>query len=190
MRILIKLFIHSEANGTINSLHHNKYPKISTQLYYLCFLNSLTFIANPEGIMFLGHSKSVEWIRVPDSIRRTALLSGLPMQHSCMLFSLIQSAGNNSVNLLFNFKVLYLSTSISCSGRKENISSVQKYWAVPNFYILFQVYQTLLTDLRLFQSFPWRLVALLFIFSLVLVPDHFHKNVGFCCCFFRHLTLT
>lgn len=60
VRILIKLFIHSEANGTINLLHHNKYPKISTQLYYFMFLNSLTFIANPEGIMFLGHSKSVE----------------------------------------------------------------------------------------------------------------------------------
>lgn len=34
-------------------------------------------MAKPEGIMFLGHSKSVEWIRVPDSIRRIALLSGL-----------------------------------------------------------------------------------------------------------------
>ena len=37
----------------------------------------LTFMAKPEGIIFLGHSKSVEWIRIPDSTNSTAFESGL-----------------------------------------------------------------------------------------------------------------
>ena len=40
-------------------------------------IHILTFIAKPDGILFLGHSNSVEWIRIPDSISSTALVSGL-----------------------------------------------------------------------------------------------------------------
>lgn len=41
----------------------------------------LTFMANPDGMVFLGHSNSVEWIRIPDSISTTALVSGLKHKH-------------------------------------------------------------------------------------------------------------
>lgn len=53
--------------------------------------------------MFLGHSKSVEWIRVPDSIRRTALLSGLKQHEYIYARSVLD----------YNFEVLCLSTFIS-----------------------------------------------------------------------------
>ena len=46
------------------------------------FLHSMgiiirTFIENPEGCMFLGHSKSVVCIRTPDSNKSITFRSGL-----------------------------------------------------------------------------------------------------------------
>lgn len=47
--------------------------KIYFQVYELKF----TFMAKLDGIIFLGHSNSVVWIRMPDSSKSVALKSGL-----------------------------------------------------------------------------------------------------------------
>ena len=39
--------------------------------------NLSTFIENPEGAIFFGQSYSVPCMRIPDSIKMTALSSGL-----------------------------------------------------------------------------------------------------------------
>lgn len=51
----------------------------STYIRNACIIIHIipTFMANPDGMVFLGHSNSVEWIRIPDSISSTALVSGL-----------------------------------------------------------------------------------------------------------------
>lgn len=71
---------HMQCNGIFHSIL--KLCSINFRIgNAMAYLNKkrgiLTFIAKPDGIMFLGHSKSVEWMRVPDSTNSTALLSGL-----------------------------------------------------------------------------------------------------------------
>ena len=44
---------------------------------YIYIYSVSTFIANPEGIIFFGHSNSVVWKRQPDSISSTCFWSGL-----------------------------------------------------------------------------------------------------------------